>query len=86
MPTPMPILAPVDNPLDPDSEFPEPAPDVVLVVGSDWPAVFVVVAPVESVVMVAETNRLESLSRSCTCMGCAHMVIGPVTWVLSWET
>ena len=83
-PTPMPILAPVDKPPDPESdESPEPEPSVAV---GDELVVPVAVADVEPDVVVAVTNRLESDSCSCTWMGCAHMVIGPETCVLSVET
>jgi hypothetical protein len=36
----------------------------------------------DDVVVIAGTNRLESEDSSATRMGCAHIVTGPVTWVL----
>ena len=82
------MLAPVDNPLElawsPEPESPPVGVALPLVV-----LVFVGVAVDESEVVVAETNRLESDSCRWTSIGCAHMVIGPVTWVLSaltWRT
>jgi hypothetical protein len=87
----MPMLAPVDNPLDfasdvaPDDAAPDPELDVLVVPD----CVDERVAPADPDVVVAETNRLESDAWSCTWIGCAHMVIGPETCVLSpvtWRT
>lgn len=65
-PTPTPIFPPVDRPLDPESDAAESDVDVA-------------VAPVP--VVVADTNRLESVAWSWMEIGCAHMVNGPETCV-----
>lgn len=70
-PTPTPTFPPVERPLDPESDAAESEVDVA-----------VAPVPVESApVVVADTNRLESVACSWMEMGCAHMVIGPETWV-----
>jgi hypothetical protein len=86
-PTPMPMLAPVDRPLD------SPPVSVSEVVGSAGPVcVGVALLPdevSEDVVVVAETKRLSSEACSWIWMGCAHIVTGPMTCVLSdstWRT
>lgn len=86
-PTPMPMLAPVDRPLD---SVPVSVSEVV---GSAGPVcVGVALLPGEvsdDVVVVAETKRLSSEACSWIWMGCAHIVTGPMTCVLSdstWRT
>lgn len=72
-PTPTPIFPPVDRPLDPESDAAESEVDVavapVSVLGGSAP------------VVVADTNKLESVAWSWMEMGCAHMVNGPETCV-----
>lgn len=71
-PTPTPIFPPVERPLDPESDAAESEVDV---------AVAPVPVVVESDVLVADTNRLESVAWSWIEIGCAHMVNGPETCV-----
>lgn len=85
-PTPTPILAPVDRPL---VSVPVPGAAGFAGVGvagfGDATPVRVDEAVVSDVV-VAETNRLLSEACSSIWIGCAHIVTGPLTCVLSWLT
>lgn len=94
------MLAPVDRPLDPAVAVLVGAPGGVE--GEGWVGadgegvapggvspVAVVVVVVAVVVGEEVTNRLESFASSWIWIGCAHMVTGPVTCVLSsltWRT
>lgn len=87
-PTPTPILAPVDRPL-----VPVPVPGAagfagfgVAGFGDAGPVCGDESEVVVSDVVVAETNRLLSEACSSIWIGCAHMVTGPLTCVLSWLT
>ena len=80
----MPTLAPVDSPLEfssDDAPDDPPEPEVDVLVAPDC-----VDEPANPDVVLAETKRLESDAWSRTWIGCAHMVIGPETCVLSSVT